>query len=177
MTLHIKLLHPTKKPLLLILFNSSLFEQPFGVCVQQSQGQGTVFNNVTGLSLTLCTCVVPLHPRAHLLPLGWINEVPIRQFRFWLHTEHNKCLCLPAGYGEMLLEAAKGIHFTLNALLRQQRCTHSCCDQGVGCLWLFSGWKGHKTERDTQKVTRIGRKNVWKSLAISTDPSGSMQCP
>lgn len=35
-------------------------------------------------------------------------------------AEHNEWLCLQAGYGEILLEAGRGIHFTLNALWEQQ---------------------------------------------------------
>lgn len=56
MTPHIKQLHTTKTLVLVILFNSAVYEQASGV--QQSQGQGTVSNNVVRLSLTRI-CVVP----------------------------------------------------------------------------------------------------------------------
>lgn len=82
--------------------------------------------------------------------------MPIRQLGFWLYTEHNKYLCLPSGYGEILLEAGKGIHFTLNALWEQQtEALTVVAGRDLGVSGYFQGESAAK-QRGEMKGSEMG---------------------
>lgn len=63
--------------------------------------------------------------------------MPIRQLRFWLHTEHNKCLCLLSGYGEILLEADGG--FTSHLQGSKQKLSQFGTGRDLGVFGYFQG--------------------------------------
>lgn len=98
-------------------------------CIPACWSNCLPYNKVKAKGLQQCSRLVTQslrlhgsrHPRAHLPPLGWTNEVPIRQVRLWLHTEQEEWLCLFFYLWKNLAEAGAGIHFTLWERQKKER--------------------------------------------------------